>query len=128
MTQEEAVSHWQKRAAAELKAAHALFEQKDPELYGEVLFHCHLALELALKAQYIKEHEKAAPFTHSLGKLAEALDETWSENDRIDFDVLTDHAILARYGGEQWHSQHATKENAEKWLGKVEKFLTKFQS
>jgi hypothetical protein len=47
MTQDEAVAHWQKRANAELKGAKVLFEKKDADLYGEVLFHCHLALGIA---------------------------------------------------------------------------------
>ena len=127
MTQSEAVSHWQQRARSELKAARVLFESNDRNLYGEVIFHCHLASELALKAKYIQEHDTAAPFTHSLGKLAEMLDETWSEDDRIDFDQLTDHAVLSRYGDEKWYGEHATKESAEKWLTKVEKLLTKIQ-
>ncbi|MBP7114334.1 MAG: HEPN domain-containing protein [Candidatus Peribacteraceae bacterium] len=128
MTQEEAVSHWRKRARSVLKAARILFEKKEPDVYGEVIFHCHLALELALKAKYIQEHGTAAPFTHSLGKLADTLDEMWSESDRTDFDQLTDHAVLSWYGDSRWHSEQSTRENAEKWLEKVEKLLTKLQS
>ena len=97
-------------------------------MYGEVIFHCHLALELALKARYIQEHDTAAPFTHNLGELAQMLDEAWSANDCIDFDQLSDSAVLARYGDEEWHTQHATKEKAGMWLEKVEKFLTKMHS
>lgn len=101
MTQGEAVSHWQKRAQAELKAARILFEKEEPDVYGEVVFHCHLALELAFKAKYIQEHDTAAPFTHNLGELAQMLDEEWSESDRMDFDQLSDSAVLARYGDEE---------------------------
>ena len=127
MTQEEAATHWQQRALSELKAAHILFEKEEPDVYGEVIFHCHLAMELAFKARYIKEHDAAAPFTHNLGELAQTLDEKWSESDRMDFDELSDNAVLARYGDEEWHTQHATKENARMWLDKVERFLTKIQ-
>ena len=127
MTQDEAASHWQQRARAELKAARILFAKEDPEVFGEVIFHCHLALELAFKALYIQEHDTAAPFTHNLGELAQALNEEWSESDRTDFDQLSDSAILARYGGEEWYSHNATKEKAGMWLKKVEKFLTKIQ-
>lgn len=128
MTQSEAVSHWQQRAKSELKAARVLFEKQESDLYGEVIFHCHLALELALKAKFILEHDTDAPFTHSLGKLAEMLDEAWSESDRNDFDQLSDHAVLTRYGDPTWYRDHATKQNAEKWLAKAETLLTKIQS
>jgi HEPN domain-containing protein len=127
MTQDEAVTHWKQRARSELKAARILFEKKDADVYGEVIFHCHLALELAFKALYIQEYDTAAPFTHNLGELAQTLDEEWSESDLTDFDQLSDSAVLARYGDEEWHTQHATKEKTQNWLEKVEKFLTKIQ-
>ena len=127
MTQDEAATHWQERARAELKAARILFEKEEPDVYGEVIFHCHLALELAFKAKYIQKHDAAAPFTHNLGELAQTLNEEWSESDRSDFDQLSDSAVLARYGDEEWYTQHATKEKAGMWLEKVETLLTKIQ-
>ena len=127
MTQDEAVTHWQQRARSELKAARILFEKEEPDVYGEVIFHCHLALELAFKAKYIQEHDTAAPFTHNLGELAQTLNEEWSESDRMDFDHLSDSAVLARYGDEEWHSQHATKDKARMWIAKVDRFLAKIQ-
>jgi HEPN domain-containing protein len=127
VTQNEAATHWQQRARSELKAARILFEKEEADLYGEVIFHCHLALELALKAKYIQEHNEAAPFTHNLGELAQTLDEKWSESDHDDFDQLSDSAVFARYGDAEWHTQHATKEKAQMWLRKVEAFLTKLQ-
>ena len=126
MTQNEAVSHWQKRAAAELKGARALFEQKDPELYGEVLFHCHLALELGLKAQYILKKDTAAPFTHDLNELANLLERNRGQEESADFEEITNFAILTRYGDEKWFSTNATGKNAEKWLQKTEKILSDF--
>ncbi|MFH0769985.1 MAG: HEPN domain-containing protein [Candidatus Peregrinibacteria bacterium] len=127
MTQDEAASHWRQRARSELKAARILFENGEPDVYGEVIFHCHLALELAFKAKYIHEHDSAAPFTHNLGELAETLHEAWSESDRTDFDQLSDSAVLARYGDGEWHTHYATKEKAGMWLEKVERFLTRIQ-
>ena len=127
MTQEKAVSHWQKRSRAELKTARVIFEQNDPELYGEVLFHCHLALELALKAKYIGKYHAPAPYSHDLNELAAALEESWSGKERIAFEELTDYAILARYGDEQWFTSHATKEKAKEWLQKTQQFLSKIQ-
>ena len=83
MTQDEAVSHWQNRARAELKAARALIEMQDADLYGEVLFHCHLAIELGLKSQYIHEKDAAAPYTHDLNELANSLQNEWTPEDLL---------------------------------------------
>lgn len=125
MTQDEAVTHWQERAQIELKAAKVLFEQYDSRLYGEVIFHCHLSLELAMKAAFIQEQEKAAPFTHNLGELASLLSLDWTSEEQDDFDQLSDSAVLARYGDARWFAEKATKENAEMWLQKVESFLSR---
>lgn len=123
MTQNEAASHWQKRARSELKAACVLFEKGDNELYGEVLFHCHLALELGLKAQYISKKNTDAPFTHDLNELANALEINRKKDERADLEEITTFAILARYGDEEWLAAEATEINAEKWLQKTEKIL-----
>ncbi len=124
MTQEEAVSHWQKRSSAELKAARILFEQGDSELYGEVLFHCHLALELGLKAEYILQKDTAAPFTHDLNELANALKSNRRQEEKEGLEEITKFAILSRYGDEEWFASSATAENAGKWLQKTEKILS----
>lgn len=128
MTQEEAVSHWQNRARAEIKAAQVLFEKQDPDLYGEVLFHCHLALELALKAAYIREKDTAAPFTHDLGELAGKLKISWEAHEQEDFNEITDLGILSRYGDQEWHASHATKTKTDVCLRKTEQLLSKLLS
>ena len=128
MTQEEAISHLQKRALAELKGAKILFEKHEADLYGEVLFHCHLALELALKARYIVEKDAAAPFTHDLGQLANELQMIWKPEEQEDFDEITDLAILSRYGDGEWYTTHATKEKTDACLQKTQAFLSKLLS
>ena len=128
MTQDEATVHRQQRARSELKAARILFEKGDNDLYGEVLFHCHLAIELALKAAFIKMKDAAAPFTHDLNELADTLQSKRTEAERSEFEDITECAILARYGGEDWHALKATRENAEKWLKKTEFYVSKFLS
>lgn len=125
VTQDEAATHWHQRALAELKVAKFLFEKQDLDLYGDVLFHCHLALELALKAQYIREKDAAAPFTHDLGELAKALGEIWNVQEREDFDEITDVGILSRYGDAQWYATHATKEKTAGCLRKTEQLFSK---
>ena len=123
MTQGEAVSHWQKRAKAELEAARLLFANGNENLCGAVLFHCHLALELVLKAEYIKRHDTAAPFSHDLNELAYAVKENWREQEKIAFEKLTEFAVLARYGDEEWFEKNATRDRAGNWLQKTEEFI-----
>lgn len=108
-----------------MKAARILFEKEEPDVYGEVLFHCHLAIELALKARYIDQKDGAAPFTHSLSDIASYLDDPSLENEQDAFDQLSEYAILARYADEAWFAKHATKKNAASWLQKTEQIFSK---
>lgn len=124
MTQDDAVSHWQLRARSELKAAQTLFEKEDDNLCGAVLFHCHLALELALKAEFIRKNDEAAPFSHDINELANAIREGWDEQEKIAFEQLTEFAVLARYGDEEWFENNATRERAREWLKKSEGFIS----
>ena len=126
MTQDEAATYWQQRARTELKAARTLFEKGDQDLYGEVLFHCHLALELALKAAFIREKDTSPPFTHDLNELADALQRIRTPDERDAFEEITDCAILSRYGDGEWYALHATRVNADKWLQKTGTFLSTF--
>ncbi len=125
MMQDEAVAHWQQRAKAEWKVAKNLFEMQDRDVYAEVLFHCHLALELALKARYISQEDEAAPFTHSLSDIASYLKDAWLENEQDAFDQLSEYAILARYGDNKWFAENATRQNAAVWLEKTRQLLSK---
>lgn len=122
VTQHEAFSHWHNRALSELKAAEILF-QNDDQLHGQVLFHCRLTIELALKAAYIQAKDKRAPFTHDINELASLLKDSWTEEEKDAFDELSAFAILARYGDEEWFEENATKENAEVWLSKTKDFV-----
>lgn len=125
MTQKETVAHWRKRSQAEWKTAKNLFEMHDPDVHAEVLFHCHLAIELALKAQYISQKNDAAPLTHSLSDIASYLRESWLEDEQDALDQLSEYAILARYGDDKWFIKHATKQNAALWLEKTRQLLSK---
>jgi len=124
MNRQEAVTHLQKRARCELKAARILFEKNEQDVYGEVLFHCHLAIKLALKAAYILEKDTAAPFTHDLGELAGDLKIEWTPDEQESFDEITDFGAFSRYGDEHWFTSSATKQNAEQCLEKATQFLS----
>ncbi|OGJ65940.1 hypothetical protein A3A67_03695 [Candidatus Peribacteria bacterium RIFCSPLOWO2_01_FULL_51_18] len=125
VTQDDAVAHWRQRSRSELKAARIFFGKKESDVYWEVLFHCHLAIELALKAEYIREKDRAAPFTHDLGELAEDLKIEWTADEQESLDEITDFGALSRYGDENWFASNATKSNAEQCLEKATQFLSK---
>ena len=124
MTQAEAAEHWERRARSELKIARILFENAEPDVYGAILFHCHLSLELALKAEYIRQYDSAAPFTHDINELAAAVKEGWQKQEKLAFEQLTEFAVLARYGDEEWLKENATRDKAEEWLKKTEVFIS----
>lgn len=123
MTQGESSAYWRDMARTELKAARLLLEGGDAHLYREVLFHCHLAVELALKAEYIRRMDAAAPLTHRLSELADMLDIAMTSVDHDGLDQLSEYAILARYGDREWAASHATNENAIRWLQKSETII-----
>lgn len=93
-------------------------------LFGAALFHCHLAVELALKAEYIRQHNAAAPFTHDINELAVAVRDSWQKQEKVAFEQLTEFAVLARYGDEEWLEKNATREKTDEWLAKTENFLS----
>jgi len=76
MTKEETAAFWQNRAREEFLVAKALLEKEGGEFYAQVLFHCHFALELAMKGKYIEEFsiQGLYPPLSSAGQL-------WTYND-----------------------------------------------
>ena len=99
-------------------------QNKREDFRAGALFHCGLSLELALKAKYIEENEKSAPYTHDLAELASLLREKWTEEQLTAFEDLSEFAVLCRYGDEQWLEEKATQENVNKWIEQVEHFLS----
>jgi HEPN domain-containing protein len=61
------------------------------------LFHCHLALEKALKALYMEQKKEIAPFTHNLGSLALRIDLDLDTEEKEFLDVLTPQSVEGRY-------------------------------
>src|SRR5207302_63144 len=90
--------------------------------YALVLFHCQLAVEKALKAAYVAEHDSAPPPTHDLLELAETLGREWTEEQKTLLDALSDLAVLARYGDETWQEVQATKDASGGWLAQAKSF------
>lgn len=92
--------------------------------YTLALFHCHLAIEKALKASYIERFDHEHPYVHDLLGIALLLREDWDDDAKRLFASLTDYAIAARYSDPAWAEKEATKENAKKWIDATGHFLT----
>ncbi len=113
MSQEEIIKHWHMGAHDALDVARLLAQNGK---YALALFHCHLAIEKALKAVFILEKNKNPPLTHDLSALAEQLSSHWSEQEEDLLDDLSGYSTAARYEDQRWHEQKATKDNVEMWL------------
>jgi HEPN domain-containing protein len=121
MTQAETVAHWRKGATDSLELAELAHGAGK---YALALFHCQLAVEKALKVAIIAEQDAAPPPTHDLLELAHVLQRPWTDEQQTLLDVLSDFAILARYGGEEWEEAQATERASALWLSQSKQFLT----
>ena len=122
MSQENLIAHWQKGARDALKVAQSCFEDK---IYDLALFHCHLAVEKALKSHYIKETGETHPKTHRLLELAQYTKLDWSSEEYRALAELTDFAIEARYADPERAQEIATEENCIRWIAETEKIINK---
>lgn len=120
VTTEDVIAHWRKGASDALEMARAAMGLRK---FDHVLFNCHLAVEKAMKAQYMEEHGAEAPRTHNLIDLAESLDRAWSEQQKTDLDELTDFVVAARYSDPVWAEQYADERHASSWVAKTESLL-----
>lgn len=121
MTESDVIAHWKKSARDELRSARLLCEGGQ---YASVLFHCHLAVEKALKALFMEQFKKEAPMTHDLPRIASELGRNWTKEEKIIFADLTGYAVAARYDDPAWAEQEATLENADSWIFRVDGLLS----
>ena len=124
MTQQEAVHEWRHRARSQISIARDLAKTDDKEYYIQALFHCHLGLELGMKARYMETNAEEAPYTHDIADLAVLLRDDWNTEELDEFDKLSDFAILARYADTKWLEEEAKKEKVDQWIIRVDHFLT----
>lgn len=122
MSQEELVQHWRRGAHDALRIAHLCLQEGVLDM---TLFHCHLAVEKALKARYIQEKGEEHPKTHRLLELAHYLDISWTSEEMRALAELTDFAIEARYAEPERIHDIATEENCRHWLQETQMILSK---
>lgn len=117
----ETVALWRIEARETLRVAKLAHNDK---VYWLSLFHCHLAVEKALKAQYLEENGTEPPRMHELLSLAKKLQRRWTEGDITLFDVLEEFAVEARYHDQEWREKQATREHSEYWLEKTRSVIS----
>lgn len=121
VTEADVIAHWRKGAGDELASAKLLHKGGQ---HAAALFHCHLAIEKALKAQYMQEQQKAAPLTHDLLQVALQLQREWMVEEKKLLADLTEYAVAARYDDPLWAEQEATADNVAHWITRVEYLLS----
>jgi HEPN domain-containing protein len=100
MKNKEDATKWLKRAKSNLERA-KIGRVNDEILYEDLCYDCQQAVEKSLKALLIGI-DKEFPFTHSISRLLELLNEEQIEisEDIKQSIVLTDYAVKTRYPGE----------------------------
>ncbi len=121
MTEADIIAHWKNGSRDALEMACLA---KKAGKYDHVLFNCHLAVEKALKAEYMQKYDKDAPFTHNLLDLAETLNRKWTDKQKKDLDELTDFVSAARYSDPVWAEKYADAEHASQWIAAAEEVLS----
>jgi len=88
------IDYWMSGADDDLITADLLISQKRL-LHG--LFFCHLVIEKAIKAHFVKNNNDTAPKTHNLLYLAENSGLNMSEEIQIFFGILMKYQLEGRY-------------------------------
>lgn len=121
MTEADIIEHWRKGAREEMQSARLLHEGGRQTA---ALFHCHLAVEKALKALYMEQYRREAPFTHDLTKLAIQIQRPWTEDEKQMLADLTGFSVAARYDDLLWAENEATTANVLSWIQRIDTFLS----
>jgi HEPN domain-containing protein len=124
MTRQDIIEHWRKGARDALELARLAHQAEKNEL---ALFHCHLAVEKALKAAYMERHHEDHPYTHDLAHLAGLVGETFEMEDMTALQKLTDFVVDARYSDPFWAEKQATSKNAAHWIAVTEHLLSRIR-
>lgn len=125
MSKDEVIAHWRKGAVDSLKLAK---DARERRIYTLALFHCHLAVEKALKSAYIRDNNREPPYTHNLPLIAKKLKRSLTKAQIDDLAELSTYAVAARYDDPLWMRQVATAAKSQFWLKKARSFLSLFAS
>lgn len=92
INKENVINHWISTSEEDYETMMQLFKNNN---YSWALFLGHISTEKILKAYYVKEHSKHAPFTHNLYRIAELSNLSISEVQADWLDKITTFNINA---------------------------------
>lgn len=121
MSKDEVMAHWRRGARESLALARVARERGSHAL---ALFHCHLAVEKALKAAFICDNDREPPYTHNLTVIARKLKRSWAKVQIDDLAELSKYAVAARYDDPLWMQREATDAKAKFWIKKARECLS----
>ena len=88
------IEYWINNAKIDIETAELLINN-GKILHG--LFFCHLVIEKALKAIFVKEHEEIPPKSHNLIYLSEKLNLEFDDDTEIFLGILMKYQLEGRY-------------------------------
>ena len=88
------IDYWINGAEDDIVTAELLIREKR-NLHG--LFFCHLVIEKAIKAYYVKRTGEIAPRSHNLIYLSDNLELTFDEETQIFLGILMKYQLQGRY-------------------------------
>lgn len=112
------IEYWKNTALSDIETAEILIE-KSKFLHG--LFFCHLTIEKALKAHYIKTNNQLAPKTHNLIYLLENTDLVLNDQMKNFLGILQKYQLEGRYPENAINIPE--KEEAQNYLSETEVLL-----
>ena len=112
------VKHWQNSSDQNYRTMQNLLKTKD---YSWALFLGHLTIEKLLKAVYVKNNKKHAPYTHDLFRIAEKTNVKLSNEQMEWLDQITTFNLNARYDNyKQDFYKLCNKEFTTIWVNRIE--------
>jgi len=115
------VQHWVETSDNDFQTMHILFRSKT---YHWALFTGHISLEKMLKAFFVKQHRKHAPFTHNFYRLAELGGLYISEEYADWLFKITTFNLNARYDDYKKEFYDTCTANfAKEWIEKIKLLL-----
>ena len=118
MDVEKQIAYWINGAISDLETSDILIKN-NKDLNG--LFFCHLALEKALKAHFVKIHTAIPPRIHNLGVLLDKTGINVSKEDDEFIGMIMNYQIEGRYP--QYYPQIPSKAVVLDYLKKTKKIV-----
>lgn len=112
------VKYWQNSSDQNYRTMQNLLKTKD---YSWALFLGHLTIEKLLKAVYVKNSKKHAPYTHDLLRIADKINVKFSNEQMEWLDQITTFNLNARYDNyKQDFYKLCNKEFTTIWVNRIE--------